>query len=88
MAAHPSHYRWSSYRANAEGLPDPLITPHPLIHGLADDPQDRRAAYRELFSADLDASQVARRLTVGASRSKTGASKPPLAETVVCPLFP
>jgi len=26
----PAHYRWSSYRHNALGQPDPRITPHPL----------------------------------------------------------
>ena len=44
MVAHPRDYRWSSYRANAEGLADSLITPHIEYLRLGADPQERRAA--------------------------------------------
>jgi putative transposase len=47
-------YRWSSYRANALGEADTLVTPHALYLGLGDDEETRRAAYRELFGGALD----------------------------------
>jgi putative transposase len=46
MVRHAREYRWSSFRANAEGKPDPLIEPHPAYPGVAD--------YRELFEDELD----------------------------------
>jgi putative transposase len=52
MVADLALYRWSSYRANALGEPDALLTPHALDLRLGDDA--RRAAYRELFRGALD----------------------------------
>jgi putative transposase len=49
MASEPGHYSWSSYRHNAQGLHDPLITPHALYCALGVQPADRQAAYRALF---------------------------------------
>ena len=54
MVAAPALYRWSSYRANALGEADTLVTPHALYLGLGDDEKVRRAAYRELFRIALD----------------------------------
>ena len=42
-------YRWSSYRHNAHGEPDALVTPYSLYDALGPSPQVRRKAYRELF---------------------------------------
>lgn len=53
MVAHPGEYRWSSYRANAQGEADGLLTPHDLYRGLASDARQRQAAYRELFRHQL-----------------------------------
>ena len=47
-------YRWSSYRANALGASDALLSPHPLYLALGADDDARRAAYRELFRGALD----------------------------------
>jgi putative transposase len=47
-------YRWSSYRANALGASDALLSPHALYLALSADDDARRAAYRELFRATLD----------------------------------
>jgi putative transposase len=41
----PGDYRWSSYRANALGHDDPVVTPHPLYYALGRTPQTRRRAY-------------------------------------------
>ncbi|BES70084.1 transposase [Marinobacter nanhaiticus D15-8W] len=50
---HPEEYRWSSFRVNALGEHNPLVSPHPIYSGLSDDPVVRRKAYRELFRFSL-----------------------------------
>jgi putative transposase len=45
LVAHPADYRWSSYRANALGWQDALVTPHPCYYALARTPQARCAAW-------------------------------------------
>jgi putative transposase len=59
MVDDPAHYRWSSYRANGLGQPDPLLTPHPVYFGLGTKMADRLAAYRALFRPELDAEAIA-----------------------------
>jgi putative transposase len=46
---HPAKYRWSSYRANAEGRSDPILKPHPEFLALAHDETSRRRMYRGMF---------------------------------------
>jgi putative transposase len=53
MVARPWDYRWSSYRGNAQGFADPLLTQHPAIEALGPTPEQRQVAYRELFDVDL-----------------------------------
>ena len=50
LAPDPAAYRWSSYRANALGEDDPLVTPHPHYYALGRSPELRRAAYAALFA--------------------------------------
>jgi len=54
MVEHPGEYPWSSYRANAQGSPASVLTPHPLYMALGRDEEHRQAAYRELFRFHLD----------------------------------
>ena len=54
MVAHPAEYRWSSYRANAQGEASALLSGHPVYLGLGPDAAQREAAYRELFRYQLD----------------------------------
>ncbi len=54
MVKHPAAYPWSSYRHNADGVPDPLLTPHSLYLSLESDAIARRSAYRALFDDALD----------------------------------
>lgn len=54
MVIHPGEYRWSSYACNSQGLPDILITPHPLYLALAADSPARQHAYRELFRHHME----------------------------------
>ena len=59
MTRHPRDYAWSSYLANAELEPDPLVTPHPLYAELAGDAIGCAASYRAMVApraghADID----------------------------------
>jgi len=54
IVAHPAEYRWSSYRANAQGDVDALLKPHSLYEALGVDASSRQAAYRELFRYELE----------------------------------
>jgi putative transposase len=50
LAQTPSAYRWSSYKANAEGKADPLVTPHSVYTALGTSPEARTVAYQDLFA--------------------------------------
>jgi len=50
LALHPGAYPWSSYRANALGEDDALVTPHAHYCSLGRSPDARRAAYAALFA--------------------------------------
>ena len=54
MVEHPGEYRWSSYRCNALGRQDRIITPHPLYKQLGTDVGLQQSVYRELFSGHID----------------------------------
>ncbi len=54
MVEHPGMYRWSSYRANAQGEADRLLGPHGLYLALGPSSEERQSAYRELFRYELD----------------------------------
>ena len=58
MVRHPRDYRWSSYRALAEGAVDPALTLHDLYERLGRTRSDRQHAYRALFRTALDAGFV------------------------------
>lgn len=58
MVEHPAHYRWSSYRANAQGEASVFLKAHPLYEALGGDHAERVAAYRELFRHQIDAGLV------------------------------
>jgi len=49
----PADYRWTSYRANALGEADPLLTPHPLYFALGRGTAERCAAYRSGFGGQV-----------------------------------
>jgi putative transposase len=49
LAPSPEAWRWSSYRCNALGEDDALVTPHPHYCSLGRSPDSRRAAYAALF---------------------------------------
>jgi putative transposase len=59
MVEHPSEYRWSSYRSNAEGVPSRLLNPQGEYLRLGSNDEERRDAYQALFKAHIDAKRVA-----------------------------
>lgn len=50
LARAPGDYEWSSYRRNAQGARDRLITEHEAYLGLSHNAAERYRAYRGLFS--------------------------------------
>ena len=54
IVTHPRHYRWSSYRTNAEGKASTLLKPHAQYLALGSTDEARREAYRLLFRSELD----------------------------------
>jgi putative transposase len=59
LVAHPEDYEWSSYRANAHGAVNAVITPHLLFSGLASDEAERRSSYRAMFHEAISESELA-----------------------------
>ena len=58
MVKSPAHYRWSSYRANAQGKEDAVITPHARYLALGRTAAARTEAYRALFKSALGDDEV------------------------------
>ena len=58
MVDEPAHYRWSSYRSNALGQVDPLLTPHALYLSLDAKQVVREASYRALFASEIEVTQI------------------------------
>ena len=59
MVAHPSEYPWSSYRFNALGQPDNLVTPHLEYRRLGKTDEERQSAYRQLFKHRIPENSIA-----------------------------
>lgn len=59
MVWHPAEYPWSSYRFNALGQGNPLITPHSKYSELGSSASTRQAAYRALFKTEIDEQDIA-----------------------------
>jgi putative transposase len=58
VVSHPGDYRWSSYRCHGLGRQTQLWTPHRAYTELGRDVAQRTKAYRELFRAHVEPSQV------------------------------
>jgi len=58
MVNHPADYPWSSFRYNAMGQSDTLITPHDCWLLLGESDEERVAAYRDLFNEKLNQSDI------------------------------
>jgi putative transposase len=66
LVAAPGEYRWSSFRANALGHDDALVTPHSCYYALGRSAASRQAAYRALFQDEAPGTEP-RRARVRAS---------------------
>lgn len=53
MVSHPSEYPWSSYKYNALGQSNDLLTPYLEYRRLGGTDQARQAAYRQLFKSRI-----------------------------------
>ena len=53
VVSDPGEYPWSSYRANALGHANPILSPHPLYLALAAEDAPRRNAYGARFRSAL-----------------------------------
>jgi putative transposase len=58
MVTNPADYRWSSYRLNAFGESNPIITSHDLYNRLGKTQEERHSRYRALFSTCLDKADI------------------------------
>ncbi len=54
MVAHPGDYLWSSYRANAHGADNPLVSHNDLYRRLGRNDAEWQSAYRQLFRAAVN----------------------------------
>jgi putative transposase len=59
LVPHPRDYPWSSYRANAEGVANTLLTPHGEYLRLGMRLAERIEAYAALFACPLDEARLA-----------------------------
>ncbi len=58
MVTHPADYRWSSFRTNAHGAPNPLITPHAVYLDQHPDQDMRQKHYQSLFKTQMDKKEL------------------------------
>jgi putative transposase len=58
MVDAPDSYRWTSYRHNAVGQPDILVSEHESYCALGANREERCHAYRELFHHQLDSHEI------------------------------
>lgn len=78
MVADPADHPGSSYRANALGEPDALLTPHAQYLALGDTPALRQSAYRAFVAEairddelDLIRRRLQRQHALGSDRFRT-----------------
>ncbi len=58
MVSSPSHYRWSSYRHNAQGKADNLVIEHSLYTEIGGTKVTRCENYKGLFKAYINDEQL------------------------------
>jgi putative transposase len=58
IVAYPGDYRWSSYRSNAEGAFDSLLSAHATYAALSESPERRGFAYRAMFDYGLQETEM------------------------------
>ncbi|ACF50701.1 REP-associated tyrosine transposase [Stenotrophomonas maltophilia] len=58
MVVRPGDYRWSSYRANAQGRANALLVPHSAFELIAADVDERRRRYAEFIAQGIPAGDL------------------------------
>ena len=58
MVNHPSDYKWSSYRSNAEGREETLLSQHELYKRLGRNNKARKQEYRALFDHHIETKEI------------------------------
>lgn len=58
MVDRPDSYRWSSYRANALGAHDPVVSPHDTYLAFGGTPDERAERYRTQFPQTPDPATI------------------------------
>jgi putative transposase len=58
MVKRATEYAWSSHRANARGVPDPLVMPHEIYLRLGRSLEERRLSCRQLFGVPVNAAEL------------------------------
>ena len=58
IVAEPFAYSWSSHRANAHGVANPLLKPHSLYLTLGATPAERQNAYRAMFEIPIPPAEI------------------------------
>ncbi|MCH9698061.1 MAG: transposase [Gammaproteobacteria bacterium] len=58
MVSHASEYPWSSYRCNAMGKDNVLITPHPIYKRLGSNDAERQYSYKALFNSKMSHTDI------------------------------
>lgn len=69
MVGNVADYQWSSYRHNALGQTDPLITEHLLYQALGDDLAQRNECYKALFDT-INISEQQNKITEATMRGE------------------
>ena len=59
LAPEPAAYRWSSFRSNALGEPNNLLTPHPVFAELGDNAEERQERYRDFVREGIPDEELA-----------------------------
>jgi putative transposase len=59
LVSRPEDYRWSSYGANALGIRDGLVVPHPLYLSLGESPTVRQRKWLEICGEAISDEQLA-----------------------------
>ena len=54
LVVDPARYRWSSFGAHANGVPDSLLSEHLVYKCLGEDAATRMAAYRAIVLTPMD----------------------------------
>ena len=81
IVANPAQYRWSSFKRNALGQPNDLISAHSTYDALGRNDVERHRAYLQLFETDQDGKVVAEIRLAACQNQPLG---PPLFQDAVC----